>query len=452
MDNRHTPADSGVLLAHTIESDERPTCPSRTSGVHWAATVRHQSFNGGQRAYPDGLKADTARPQQGHCVQPEEPRRSAKSRLYQDPPVQERSDHFLPRKKVKTDSKQLQNERVSSSRRAEETSPPTRSNDSQCHCYQSVSQESKDEAQHQFVGRDLRIPYDSNDQPYPERSAGMCDYDSDTSSSSDSYTLRRRRSHDSPWKSQQFRVAKRDDAEAQTASVSGPHTQAIFSGEATAVEADDDMNDNWMNLLNDVGSLLFPGITGNVYAEELQMAGDYRRPPEATVTTAERTDDVALTIGHGTDVVLNVPSDYPALVAIRTESRGTSPLPQVETESIAVGTEIMSPIELPSEVSLAAIMTAVINYHGETINQLVTRILSDRPIELFPDRQRETLKTLVTLAAFNFRAAGRQMHQKLTEAREEWNNLGEDADEFQLLEFQDRAREGTDAYLNNLVK
>jgi len=207
-----------------------------------------------------------------------------------------------------------------------------------------------------------------------------------------------------------------------------------------------------MNLLNDVEPFLFPGISGNVYAEELQMAGDYRRPPEATVTTAARTDDVALTIGHGTDVVLNVPSDYPAPIAVHTESRGTSPLPQVETESVAVGTEIMAPIELPGEVSLAAITTAVINYHGETINQLVTRILSDRPIELFPDRQRETLKTLVTLAAFNFRAAGRQMHQKLTEAREEWNNLGEDADEFQLLEFQDRAREGTDAYLNNLVK
>ena len=423
VDNRRTPSDNGVHQVY--------------NGVH-------QAYNGGQQAYSDGHQTFTAgprsglgRPKQGHRVQPEEPHRSAKARLYQDPPVQERSDHSLPRKKVKSDSKQLQNEHVSSSRRTEETSPPAHNNDSRCQHYQSVSQNAEDESPDQSVGRDLRIPYDS-----------MCDYDSDTSSSPDSYTLRRRHSHDSPRKSQRFRVAERDDAEVQTASVSGPRTQAIFLGEATAIEGDDDMDDGWMNLLNYVGSLLFPG---NVYAEDLQMAGDYRRPPEATVTTAARTDNVALTIGHGMDVGNNVPSDYPAPVAIRTESRGTSPLPSVETESITVGTEIMSPIELPSEVSLAAIMTAVTNYHGETINQLVTRVLSDRPIELFPDRQRETLKTLVTLAAVNFQAAGRQMHQKLSEAREEWDNLDADTDEFQLLEFQDRVREGSDAYFNNLV-
>ena len=127
-------------------------------------------------------------------------------------------------------------------------------------------------------------------------------------------------------------------------------------------------------------------------------------------------------------------------------------MPPVETESVAVGTETLAPIELPSEVSLADITATVIRCHGETINQLVARVLNDRPIEMFPDRQRETLKTLVTLAAVNFRAAGKQMHQKLTEVREEWDNLDEDTDEFQLLEFQDRAREGTDAYLNNLVK
>jgi len=310
-------------------------------------------------------------------------------------------------------------------------------------------QNAEDESPNQFAGRDLRIPCDSNDQPYPERLAGMGDYDSDTSSSSDSYTLRRWHRHDSPRKSQRFRVAERDDAEAQSTSVSGPCTQAIFSGEATVIEDDGDVNDSWMNLLNDVGSLLFPETSGNVYAEDLQMAGDYRRPPEATVTTAARTDDVALAMGQGTNVGNNVPSEYPALVVISTESRSTSPLPQVETESVAVGMEPMSAIELPSEVRLAAITATVIKHHGETINQLVVRILNDRPIELFPDRQRETL---VTLAAVNFQAAGKQMRQKLSEARDEWDNLDEDTDEFQLLEFQDRVQEGTEAYLDNLVR
>jgi len=207
-----------------------------------------------------------------------------------------------------------------------------------------------------------------------------------------------------------------------------------------------------MNLLNDVGSLLFPGTTGNVYAEDLQMAGDYRRPPEATVTTAARTDDVALAMGQGTNVGNNVPSEYLVLVVVSTELRSISPLPQVETESVAVRTEPMSAIELPSEVSLAAIMATVIKHHGETINQLVAHTLNDRPIELFPDRQRETLKTLVTLAAVNFQAAGKQMCQKLCESRDEWDNLDADTDEFQLLEFQDRVREGTEAYLDNLVR
>ena len=146
----------------------------------------------------------------------------------------------------------------------------------------------------------------------------------------------------------------------QSSVVNGPFTHAIVNGEATAIEGDDNDVD-FTRLLDDMEPFLFQGIAADIYAEDVQMRSNRRQPQEATVTTT-------------------VPA------SVDTESRGTSPLP-IETESIAVGTEPILPVDLPSQISLAAIVTAVVRQRGNPINVLIGGLL-DRPIEFVPDSER----------------------------------------------------------------
>ena len=269
----------------------------------------------------------------------------------------------------------------------------------------------------------------------------MSDSGTDSSTSSDSYTYNRWHGMPSSRKRSKFRIADRAYVEPQK----DQHLHAVFEGQPTAIDDDEDSVD-FMKLLNDTD--IFPDF----YDDYEWVTDNHRRPPEATVTVAARADENVLAQSQDMDAGIGIPSEFPAPVVASRESRGTSPIPGVETALVASGTDASaSAVELPDGVSLAAIVTVVVNHHGEEINQLIDHLI-DRLIGDFPDSQRQTLKSLVTLAAVSFRVAGRQMHHLLSNAREEWDNLDEDVDEFQIEEFQDRIRTATEVYLNNLVR
>ena len=99
------------------------------------------------------------------------------------------------------------------------------------------------------------------------------------------------------------------------------------------------------------------------------------------------------------------------------ESRGTSPEPRPTYQTVKVGPD--SPpavLVLPSGVSLNHIVAAVRRHHGEPLSEITERLI-DRPLWSIPDNQRETLHSLLSLAAACYKECGRELIQKLQDCK-----------------------------------
>ena len=143
-------------------------------------------------------------------------------------------------------------------------------------------------------------------------------------------------------------------------------------------------------------------------------------------------------------------SPSPSLV-ICSESRATSPPPQPEFASVGIGSDVTVPLmSLPSGVSLNRVIEAVREHQGSDLRSIIGTLI-DRPWASIPDDQRESLYTLLNVAAVAYRECGKNMMHAVQEVRQEWNLHYRDRDPRVMEEYQQRVRLDVDRHLHRLA-